>query len=118
MNRITAKESKKWAHQAMSNDLLFCKDPIQNLELSVRSYNTVRSAFGMKATIGDLASISKAQFIRYKNSGRKSLIATVKQLDRYADMIGARTEPKPSINDRLIQLEKDMANLIKLFKEK
>ena len=55
--------------------------PIEEMELSVRSYNCLKRA-GIE-TIGDLAKKTKADMLKVRNMGAKSLEEVLQKMEAY-----------------------------------
>ncbi len=64
--------------------------PIEEMELSVRSYNCLKRA-GIE-TIGDLAKKSRAEMMKVRNMGAKSMEEVIAKLESYGIILDSGTE--------------------------
>jgi len=78
---LTSKPTEPDEIQKAINRAQNLKQPLADLDLSVRSYNCLRRAG--KNTIGDIVAMSELDLTKIRNLGRKSMDEIVAYLQRY-----------------------------------
>lgn len=78
---ITAQKAEPGAIMAAAEMADVMKTPLENLDLSVRSYNCLRRAG--KDTLGDIADMKESELMTVRNLGRRSLEEVVAKLKEY-----------------------------------
>lgn len=66
--------------------------PIEELELSIRSYNCLKRA--NLHTVGDLGKLTEEDFLKVRNLGRKSIDEVIAKLSAYGVEISDRVSPE------------------------
>lgn len=78
---ITAQKAEPSTVTAMVEQAAVLDTPLENLDLSVRSYNCLRRAG--KSTLGDLSKMTEDEMKRVRNLGARSLMEVVAKLKEH-----------------------------------
>lgn len=73
------------------------EQPIETLDLSVRSYNCLRRA--NKNTLGDIAEMYEHELMAVRNLGRKSFCEVIEKLKEYGVRLKGQVTPSEEAND-------------------
>lgn len=94
---LTAQKAEPGVIMTMVEHATLLEQPIETLDLSVRSYNCLRRA--NKNTIGDIVEMYEHELVKVRNLGRKSYEEVTAKLKEYGLGLKGEATPSEEAND-------------------